>query len=90
MVGKVHNGFHPLGYDPDTCEACKPSDICDVIRPGDRVTIRNRFGQDHVGRAVMRGPAGWVLNMGGRHGTPAIANDENVVKVVKARKHRGD
>jgi hypothetical protein len=55
--------------------------ILDVIKPGDRVTIVNRFGQTHTGRAVMRGPAGWVLNMGGRYGTPGIASDENIVKV---------
>jgi len=52
------------------------------IRNGSRVTIVNRFGQQSTGRAVMRGPAGWVLNMGGRHGTPAIASPENVVKVT--------
>ena len=51
------------------------------IRNGSRVTIVNRFGQESTGRAVMLGPAGWVLNMGGRHGTPAIASPENVVKV---------
>lgn len=25
---------------------------------------------------------GWVLNMGGRHGTPGIASESNIVKVV--------
>ena len=44
----------------------------DAIGAGDSVTITNRFGQEHTGRAVMRGPHGWVLNMGGAHGTPAI------------------
>jgi hypothetical protein len=51
------------------------------IKPGSRVTIVNRFGQRKAGRAVMRGPAGWVLNMGGRYGTPDIASPANVVKV---------
>ena len=59
------------------------------IRNGSRVTIVNRFGQQSTGRAVMRGPAGWVLNMGGQHGTPAIASPENVVKVV-TKKPRPD
>lgn len=58
------------------------------IGVGDRVTIVNRFGQTHTGRAVMRGPAGWVLNMGGPHGTPGIATDANVVNVTKARKSK--
>lgn len=53
------------------------------ISHGDRVTIINRFGQKSSGRAVMKGPYGWVLNMGGRYGTPAIANENNIVKVVK-------
>lgn len=56
-------------------------DLTGLIRAGALVTIVNRFGQKSVGRAVMRGPHGWVLNMGGRHGTPAIATAENVIKV---------
>jgi len=59
--------------------------ILDAIKAGDRVTIVNRFGQSHTGRAVMRGPAGWVLNMGGKHGTPAIASDENITRVQPRR-----
>lgn len=55
------------------------------IQHGDRVTIVNRFGQEHTGRAVMRGPSGWVLNMGGKHGTPGIATESNIVKVRKAK-----
>mgnify|MGYP001351484967 CR=1 FL=1 len=56
-------------------------DVLDAIKPGMRVTIVNRFGQQQSGKAVMRGPAGWVLNMGGPHGTPGIARPENIVKV---------
>lgn len=59
--------------------------ILDEIRAGDRVTITNRFDQHHTGRAVMRGPVGWVLNMGGRHGTPGIATDKNIIKVKKVK-----
>ncbi len=58
--------------------------IEDAIRAGDRVTIVDRFGVSRSGRAVMRGPAGWVLNMGGPHGTPGIADNENITKVRKA------
>jgi hypothetical protein len=60
--------------------------LSEAIRAGDRITIVNRFGQERTGRAVMLGPAGWVLNMGGRHGTPAIATDENITKVVKGKR----
>ena len=55
--------------------------LIDMIKPGDRVYIMNRFGQVHSGRAVMKGPAGWVLNMGGKYGTPAIADDRNTIKI---------
>jgi hypothetical protein len=57
-----------------------------TISNGDRVTIINRFGQKRTGFAVMKGPHGWVLNMGGRYGTPAIANESNIVKVVKIKR----
>lgn len=58
----------------------------DDIRVGDRVTIVNRFGQKSTGRAVMRSThGGWVLNMGGRHGTPAVADSHNIVSVKKVR-----
>ncbi len=54
----------------------------EVIRAGDRVTIVDRFGVKHTGRAVMHCSAGgWVLNMGGPHGTPGIANGDDVVVV---------
>jgi len=33
----------------------------------------------------MRGDYGWVLDMGGRHGTPATASEENLVRVKHAR-----
>ncbi len=51
------------------------------IKPGDRVTIKTPHGQEISGRAVMKGPHGWVLNLGGAHGRPGIATPENVVKV---------
>lgn len=63
------------------------SNVLDAIRFGDRVTIVNRFGQTSTGRATLRGPHGWVLNMGGRYGTPAIADERNIVK-VKPRKEK--
>ena len=55
--------------------------LVDTISVGSRVTIVDRFGKERTGRAVMRGPYGWVLNMGGKHGTPAIASADNVVSV---------
>lgn len=61
------------------------------IVPGCYVTIEVkrphwREAQTLRGRAIFEGPAGWVLNLGGRHGTPGIASPDNVIKVTKARK----
>lgn len=57
-----------------------------TIRAGDKVTIVDRFGTLHTGRAVMPSShGGWVLNMGGRYGTPGIADDTNVVRVTKRK-----
>lgn len=61
------------------------------IRHGDKVTILipngiGRNGQEwkeKTGTAVMLGPAGWVLNMGGRYGTPGVATEKNFVRAKK-------
>ena len=68
--------------------------LVESISHGDRVTIliSNGIGRNGVeykeasGRAVMRGPAGWVLNMGGRYGTPGIAGESNTIRVKKVRR----
>ncbi len=53
-----------------------------TIGHGDRVTIVDRFGQERTGKAVMRSThGGWVLDMGGKHGTPGIADETNITKV---------
>lgn len=59
------------------------------IEPGDRVTILTPRNQRATGRAVMRGPYGWVLNMGGRHGTPGIATEANTIMVQARQGKRG-
>lgn len=62
--------------------------LVDTIKHGDRVTIVTSRGQKLTGKAVMKSSLGdnnWVLNTGGAHGTPALASDENVVKVVEGR-----
>jgi hypothetical protein len=69
-------------------------DLLNSIRPGDLVTIlvSNGIGRNgiewkpKVGRAVMRGPAGWVLNLGGKYGTPGIASESNLIAVNGGRK----
>jgi hypothetical protein len=68
--------------------------LVNSIKHGDRVTIlvpagRGRDGQEweqRTGRAVMRSSnGGWVINLGGAHGTPGLADDSNVVSVKAAR-----
>ena len=72
-----------------------------TIKAGDRVTILIPNGQrinwetkqieqewkEATGRAVMPSslPLSWVLNMGGRFGTPGIATPDNTVAVGKKR-----
>jgi hypothetical protein len=59
------------------------------IRPGLKVTILVHAGigrngpekKEATGRVVMSGPAGWVLNMGGRYGTPEICSPDNFVRI---------
>lgn len=63
------------------------------IEPGDKITIlvyagRGREGTEwkpKSGKAVMRGPHGWVLDMGGRFGTPGIADETNIVAIPRLR-----
>lgn len=45
----------------------------------DRVWIRTPQGQTRSGRVVMRFPTHLVLDGGGRHGTPLVATEENIV-----------
>lgn len=60
------------------------------IKPRSKVTflIPNGIGRNGVeykektGRVVMRGTYGWVVNGGGRHGTPYVVEEKNFVSVV--------
>lgn len=56
------------------------------IKVGDTVELRTPQGQLRRGRVVMLGPHGWVLNMGGKHGTPGIVNNANFVRIVRRRR----
>lgn len=53
------------------------------IKVGDTVELRTPQGQLRRGRAVMRGTYGWVLNMGGKHGTPGVVTNDNFVRIVR-------
>jgi len=60
--------------------------LFEQIRFGDRVTYVDRFGRIGTGRAVMRGPYGWVLNIGGKYGTPHVVSARDVVTVRTNRR----
>ena len=58
-----------------------------TINHGDRVTIRDERGTFRTGKAVslLFFANHCVLNMGGRYGTPAVADERNIV-AVKAKR----
>ena len=52
------------------------SDECyDEIRKGDKVFYQNKQGQTHFGKAVLYGPAGWVISCD--HGTQVVGEGRN-------------
>lgn len=56
------------------------------ISAGDSVTIKTPQGGTLRGRAVMPSSSGgWVINLGGSHGTPAVADEENIVSIKKKK-----
>lgn len=61
-----------------------------LIRPGDRVTIVSTGGRARTGRATLCYSTHTVLNMGGRHGTPAVATDANIIKHAPAKRRKGE
>lgn len=97
-----NSGFelcHLCGERVEICsclreEDQRASDLIAQIRVGSRVTILIPAGigrqgieyKEKTGRAVLRGPHGWVLNMGGRYGTPAVASESNIVRVKTTHK----
>lgn len=80
----------PAGHseNPAAPEPPPLQSLCDYIRPGDRVTILTPQNQNVTGRAVMRNrqQGCWVLNLGGPHGRPGIASEENIVSIRRGGK----
>ena len=60
------------------------------IQVGDSVTMKTPQGQELRGKAVMKGPHGWVINTGGSYGTPRVVSESNFVKLRKGKKRRPD
>jgi len=61
--------------------------LIDAVKHGDRVTIITPHGNKLKGKAVMRSSCdGWVLNLGGKYGTPGIATEENTILVQPCKR----
>ena len=60
------------------------------IQVGDSVTMSTPQGQEVRGKAVMKGPHGWVINIGGRFGTPKVVNENNFIKMRKGGNRKPD
>lgn len=56
-----------------------------MIKPGKQAGIVTPHGSLLSGRVVMSFPEHAVLNLGGRHGTPAVVTASNCVYVAGAK-----
>tara|TARA_B100000683_G_C12415476_1_gene525627 strand:+ start:380 stop:631 length:252 start_codon:yes stop_codon:yes gene_type:complete len=60
------------------------------IQVGDTVYFTTPHSKEVKGKAVMFGPAGWVVNMGGRFGMPGIVGPTNFIRFRKGKNRRED
>ena len=60
------------------------------IQVGDSVTMKTPQGQELRGKAVMKGPYGWVINTGGSHGTPRVVSESNFLRLRKGKNRKPD
>ena len=56
-----------------------------VITPGDTIVISTPHGGELRGRVVFAFATHVTINVGGRHGTPKIADNSNIVSVRRRR-----
>ena len=60
------------------------------IMVGDTVYFSIPHSKELKGKAVMKGPIGWVVNMGGRHGMPNVVTERNFIKIRKGKNRKPD
>lgn len=60
------------------------------IQVGDSITFSTPHTAEMKGKAVMKGPAGWVVNAGGRHGMPKIVSEKNFIRARKGKNRKPD
>ena len=56
------------------------------IQVGDTLYFSTPHTTQMRGKAVMKGPYGWVVNAGGRYGTPKVVSPSNFIKLSKSKK----
>lgn len=94
--GTIEPTTLPSTQTPQEEAPHQDASLTDLIRPGDRVIIHvpagmGRHGQEWKpvqGRAVMRNrqTGTWTVNLGGPHGRPGVASDENIVQIRRGGK----
>ena len=60
------------------------------IQVGDTVYFSTPHSKELKGKAVMKGPIGWVVNMGGRHGMPNVVTERNFIKIRTGKNRKPD
>ena len=59
------------------------------IMCGDTVYFSTRHSKELRGKAVMKGPVGWVVNIKGT-GIATVVTEKNFIKIRKGRNRRPD
>ena len=59
------------------------------IMCGDTVYFSTRHSKELKGKAVMKGPVGWVVNIKGT-GIATVVTEKNFIKICKGRNRRPD
>ena len=60
------------------------------IQVGDTAYFSTPHSKELKGKAVMKGPVGWVVNMGVRHGMPGMVTERNFIKIRKGKNRKPD
>ena len=63
----------------------KPDGSSTTISPGDWVQITTPHGGKRSGRVVFAYDTHVTINAGGKHGTPAVGNNTNIIQVRRRR-----
>jgi hypothetical protein len=72
--------------EKEPIEEISSNDLFSMIKPNSTVVVKGRFGvQRGKARIYNKHHNVWVLNLGGRHGTPGIATRDNIISVDRKK-----